>query len=58
VIDILKLLLDDTEDVKRDIMEVLNPDSNSEMQIELEEKKFEMDFDFTKISSYVIKKNK
>lgn len=58
MIDILKLLLDDTEDVKRDIMEVLNPDSNSEMQIELEEKKFEMDFDFTKISSYVIKKNK
>jgi hypothetical protein len=45
--------LDDTEDVKKDILEVLNPESKEELLTEIEEKKFEMDFDFSKISNYV-----
>jgi len=54
VIDILKFLLDDTESVKKKIMEVLNPESIEEMmRLEKEEKRFEFDFDLSKIPNYV-----
>lgn len=54
MIDILKFLLDDTESVKKNIMEVLNPESMEEMmRLEKEEKKFELDFDLSKIPNYV-----
>lgn len=54
VIDIFKLLLDDTESVKKNIMEVLNPESKEEiMELEAEEKKFEFNFDLSKIPNYV-----
>ena len=55
VIDIFKLFLDDMENIKENIMDVMNPMSKSDFVKEEEEKekKFEMDFDFSKISNNV-----
>ncbi len=48
--------MDDTESVKKNIMEVMNPEIKEEMmKIEAEEKKFEFDFDLSKIPNYVSK---
>lgn len=47
--------MEDIESVKMNIMEVLNSQSKEEMsqEEEREDKKFEMDFDLTKISNHV-----
>ena len=50
MIDILKFLLDDTETVKKHIMEVLNPESKQEM-MQIDSENF--DFDFSKITNCV-----